>query len=681
MKSPLWYLLPIFSQKLISQASPTRNCIRARQQLIRKINGVPLGKSTCNYNNCRFKCRKDDQYLQFTNGQVSEKNETFTIYCYTKQSDKTASWYFENYPNTEPIRCGYDKRRFNLLNNVLQTALEQDQRTTTLRHKRKVNDKEVSIERNIFSTMYSLNHDYKIVENLHVNDTAVFNYQPAFNFPFTVKDDSESNYWPDELNQCDKIKLRSNYHMKLCLEKIQQFCPNVTSLENVGKSTEGNFIKALVFKTDAGKEFARRKIQVGLFANMHGNEASGRELLLWLVKHLCKHSTFTIADTQHTLPIVKTILDKMDLYVMPTINPDGFRKRHESQEQRDYYFTNPNRRRKDMEQLSGNWVKGRYLANTIGDPVDMNRDFPSFNSMLYNNASSNEELLENLKASQIFNVTYFSEYEADIKKLDISDYERFLQTTADPAKSIADILKSQRTVYSPQPETLAISKFLDENILDFAINFHDGAKVVNYPLDGGLQGNHVYTRAPDDELFQDIAKIWTYNNPKFMSQTCGDGNQFPYSVWPNGITNGAEWYSVTGGLQDYNYIKHGTMHLTIEMSCDKFSHDFHVQKLVKRNKKAMLYWLYYLTNIPNVSTDYNENIFSGYEPLSTVKLVLLKFNPETYTYQETNDYYWTVTDRDGHFRKYLPKFGKYNLYVNGALIREVNFYNGDNIPV
>ena len=54
---------------------------------------------------------------------------------------------------------------------------------------------------------------------------------------------------------------------------------------------------------------------VKLVANMHGNEPVGRELLLHLARHILRSRPDVLAAT--------------DLYVLPTMNPDGFERARE----------------------------------------------------------------------------------------------------------------------------------------------------------------------------------------------------------------------------------------------------------------------------------------------------------------------------------------------------------------
>lgn len=40
--------------------------------------------------------------------------------------------------------------------------------------------------------------------------------------------------------------------------------------------------------------------------------------------------------------------------------------------------------------------------------------------------------------------------------------------------------------------------------------------------------------------------------------------------FPDGITNGAAWYPISGGMQDWNYVQADCFELTIELGCRKY---------------------------------------------------------------------------------------------------------------
>ena len=58
------------------------------------------------------------------------------------------------------------------------------------------------------------------------------------------------------------------------------------------------------------------KPNVKYVANMHGNEAIGRELMLHLILYLVQNY-----DTDY---YVRWLLDNTRIHVMPSMNPDGF---------------------------------------------------------------------------------------------------------------------------------------------------------------------------------------------------------------------------------------------------------------------------------------------------------------------------------------------------------------------
>ena len=55
-----------------------------------------------------------------------------------------------------------------------------------------------------------------------------------------------------------------------------------------------------------------------LIANMHGNEAVGRELMLALSAYLLENF--------ETDERVRNIVSQTDIHIMPSLNPDGMRK-------------------------------------------------------------------------------------------------------------------------------------------------------------------------------------------------------------------------------------------------------------------------------------------------------------------------------------------------------------------
>ena len=53
-------------------------------------------------------------------------------------------------------------------------------------------------------------------------------------------------------------------------------------------------------------------------------------------------------------------------------------------------------------------------------------------------------------------------------------------------------------------------------------------------------------------------------------QTMSDPNAtLSCQKFEGGITNGAEWYEIQGGMQDFNYLYTNCMEITVELSCVK----------------------------------------------------------------------------------------------------------------
>ncbi len=105
-----------------------------------------------------------------------------------------------------------------------------------------------------------------------------------------------------------------------------------------------------------------------------------------------------------------------------------------------------------------------------------------------------------------------------------------------------------------EPEVSAMMQFFDEHNFTLAANFHGGAEVFNYPWDAWRTS----TRAHADDAW------WQYVGRKF-ADTCHTYSSSYFTEENNGITEGGDWYVITGSMQDYHNWFLGTRHVTIEV--------------------------------------------------------------------------------------------------------------------
>ena len=116
----------------------------------------------------------------------------------------------------------------------------------------------------------------------------------------------------------------------------------------------------------------------------------------------------------------------------------------------------------------------------------------------YDSAVNKDQLQDKLKVSQIFNRTYFDEYEKADESLRDSQGNEFLDNL---------IYKKQLEF---MPEVQHVINFLDSVVLDYCLTFHDGTTVVNYPLDYAMaEGTHgIETPSPDDRIYKDVSRSY-----------------------------------------------------------------------------------------------------------------------------------------------------------------------------
>ncbi len=271
----------------------------------------------------------------------------------------------------------------------------------------------------------------------------------------------------------------------------QEF-PAITRLYSIGQSVNGVDLLAMEISDNPGTHELREP-EFKYVANMHGNEVTGRETLLYLMQYLCNN--YATNDT------VKALVDNTRIHLLPTMNPDGYSNAQEG----DY-----------------DGVTGRTNANG----VDLNRNFP----------------------------------------------DRF-----------------NREQSSLQPETRAVINWIQRNRFVLSANLHNGALVANYPYDNSANAQSVYTASPDDDVYRQLALSYSRAHPTMhLGQQACPG--YPES-FPDGITNGADWYNIDGGMQDYNYVNSNCFEITIEQHCFKYPPANMLEDIWAENRDALIAYI------------------------------------------------------------------------------------------
>ncbi|KAJ8712882.1 hypothetical protein PYW08_008186 [Mythimna loreyi] len=136
-----------------------------------------------------------------------------------------------------------------------------------------------------------------------------------------------------------------------------------------------------------------------------------------------------------------------------------------------------------------------------------------------------------------------------------------------------------------QPETVALMRWVTGKQFVLSGNLHGGAVVASYPYDDSGTGKDCCeeSHSPDNSLFKHLANVYASRNEEMRA-----GNACAPEVFDGGITNGAYWYSVQGGMQDFNYVYSNSFEVTFELSCCKFPAAKELPKYWNLNKDALL---------------------------------------------------------------------------------------------
>jgi len=281
--------------------------------------------------------------------------------------------------------------------------------------------------------------------------------------------------------------------------------------------------------------------EVKWIGNIHGDEILGRELLINFAIYLCQ--SWVLKTSR-----ISNLIETTRIHILPTMNPDGHARAVKIRE--------PTASISNNQKLRMN--TGRNNAYNI----DLNRSFPDLTTFSYLNS--------------------IQKYKGPNNHLSIpSTYN----------------LEGRKTIV---PETVSVIYWIKRYPFVLSAQLHGGALVANYPFDHSNQSlfessavhSSNYAKSPDDETFRYFASLYATKHKTMSSPTlnlpCPDAYENEDFGVRGGITNGAEWYEVKGGMQDFNYLHTNCFELTLELGCQKYTNEEDLEVEWDNNIESLL---------------------------------------------------------------------------------------------
>ncbi|MBL7190207.1 succinylglutamate desuccinylase/aspartoacylase family protein [bacterium] len=283
-------------------------------------------------------------------------------------------------------------------------------------------------------------------------------------------------------------------------------------------------------------------------------------------------------------------------------------------------------------------VQGRELwVMEISDNVDMEEDEPEF---FYISSMHGDEVVgmemcmylinylmdnypENPQVRELVDETHI--YIMPSMNPDgTAAHSRYNANGFDLNRQFPDRIDDPFNITTGRPQEVQVMMQFGQNHSPvLSANYHGGALVMNYPYDSNPNFQSVNTPTPDDGWFIDLSLTYSeLNQPMYTGS------------FPQGITNGAAWYAIYGGMQDYCYTWEGRADVTIEVSNNAWPPASTLPGFWEDNREAMLAYMEMAhQGIRGLVSDVNTGL-----PIPAI--ITVDDNPhEVYPDPQVSDYY------------------------------------------
>lgn len=352
----------------------------------------------------------------------------------------------------------------------------------------------------------------------------------------------------NEINSSDDLDFRHhNYkEMRQMMKVINEECPNITRIYNIGKSMQGLKIYAMEISDNPG-EHETGEPEFRYTAGLHGNEALGRELLLLLMQFLCK-------EYNDDNPRVRRLVDGVRIHLVPSLNPDAYELAFE------------------MGSEMGNWALGHWTE----EGYDIFQNFPDLNSILW--GAEDRGWVPRIVPNHhiLIPENYLNGSVAMETKAIISWMER------NPFVLGANLQGGEKMVVYPfdmqrPPISLTDNRRWRANA---EMNEETWARIQR-------QNQGALRETPDDAMFRWLAMSYAHSHLT-MTETYRGSCHGDDITAGQGIINRASWKPVVGSMNDFSYLHTNCFELSIFLGCDKFPHESELPLEWENNREALL---------------------------------------------------------------------------------------------
>lgn len=139
----------------------------------------------------------------------------------------------------------------------------------------------------------------------------------------------------------------------------------------------------------------------------------------------------------------------------------------------------------------------------------------------------------------------------------VSGSRRYLANGADPNRDFPYPLNVNVT--TTNPETIGMENFAAAHHFVMSANFHGGAEVYNYPWDCWTTSDNATADAT----------WWEHIGRAYVDTARIINSSYMTDIFSDGVTEGGDWYVVSGSRQDYMNYFHHCKEVTIELSGTK----------------------------------------------------------------------------------------------------------------